>query len=116
MDTKRTIVDLFEAKRQRQKIVVLSCYAYLTAGMAIEAGIDVLLVGDSAAQVLLGHDTTLPATMDLMVHLKMHENIRSQETEVRRQIKPMSPHRLFAYTLATIKDSGFLFWLLSTDS
>ena len=67
MKTKMSLVDLLEAKREQRKVVVLSCYDYTTAKIAIDAGIDVLLVGDSAAQVILGHDSTLPATMDFMV-------------------------------------------------
>lgn len=46
---------------------MVSCYDYTTARLAVQAGIDVLLVGDSAAQVLLGYDSTLPVTMDFMV-------------------------------------------------
>ncbi len=67
MNTHKTIVDLLEAKRQHRNIVVLSCYDYTTAKIAVDAGIDILLVGDSAAQILLGFDSTLPATMDFMV-------------------------------------------------
>ncbi len=67
MDTKTTLVDLLNAKREHHKLVVLSCYDYTTAKIAVDAGIDLLLVGDSAAQVILGYDSTLPATMDFMV-------------------------------------------------
>ena len=67
MDTKLTIMDLLEAKQQGQKIVAVSCYDFTTARLVAQSDVDVILVGDSAAQIMLGHDTTLPATMDFMV-------------------------------------------------
>ena len=62
-----TISDIFEAKKQKKKLVAVSCYDYTTACMVEKAGVDIILVGDSAAQVMLGHDSTLPAKMDFMV-------------------------------------------------
>lgn len=62
-------MDLLEAKQEGQKIVAVSCYDYTTARLVAQADVDVILVGDSAAQLMLGHDTTLPATMDFMVML-----------------------------------------------
>ncbi len=67
MNKKRTIMDLLKAKQDGQKIVAVSCYDYTTAQLVSQADVDVILVGDSAAQIVLGHDTTLPATMDFMV-------------------------------------------------
>jgi 3-methyl-2-oxobutanoate hydroxymethyltransferase len=67
MTGKITIADLIEAKRQGRKVVAVSCYDYTMARLVAQAGIEVILVGDSAAQVVLGHDSTLPATMDFMV-------------------------------------------------
>ncbi|MBN2019207.1 MAG: 3-methyl-2-oxobutanoate hydroxymethyltransferase [Sedimentisphaerales bacterium] len=64
---KVTLADLIEAKRQGRKVVAVSCYDYTTAGYIAQTGVDMILVGDSAAQLILGHDTTLPATMDFMV-------------------------------------------------
>ena len=64
-----TILDLFGLKQKGQKISAVSCYDYTTARLVGRAGVDMILVGDSAAQILLGHDSTLPATMDLMVAL-----------------------------------------------
>jgi 3-methyl-2-oxobutanoate hydroxymethyltransferase len=69
MDKKVTISDLMEARQHGRKIVAVSCYDYTTARLVSQAGVDMILVGDSAAQVILGHDTTLPATMDFMVTL-----------------------------------------------
>jgi len=67
MERKITIVDLAEAKRKKEKIAAVSCYDYTTACLLSETDIQMLLVGDSAAQIVLGHDSTLPATMDFMV-------------------------------------------------
>ena len=67
MNKKLTIADLAEAKQQNRKITAVSCYDYMTASLAAQAGIEMLLVGDSAAQFMLGYDSTLPATMDFMV-------------------------------------------------
>ena len=62
-----TIAHLLEAKRQRRAIVAVSCYDYTTARLVSEAPVEMILVGDSAAQLMLGFDTTLPAAMDFMV-------------------------------------------------
>jgi len=51
-----------------KKIVCLTAYDYPTARLLDEAGVDVILVGDSLAMVVLGHDTTLPVTIDEMLH------------------------------------------------
>lgn len=67
MDKKVTISDLMEAKQAGRKITAVSCYDYTTARLVARAGIEMILVGDSAAQVMLGYETTLPATMDFMV-------------------------------------------------
>jgi len=67
MDTKITIADLLAAKRQNRKIVAVSCYDYTTAKLVSQTEVQMILVGDSAAQVVLGFDSTLPATMDFMV-------------------------------------------------
>ncbi|MCD6175283.1 MAG: 3-methyl-2-oxobutanoate hydroxymethyltransferase [Planctomycetes bacterium] len=64
---KITISDLIKAKQDGRKIAAVSCYDYTTARLVAQAGVDMILVGDSAVQVLLGHETTLPATMDFMV-------------------------------------------------
>lgn len=58
-----------EGKRAGRKFAAVSCYDYTTARYVAAAGVEMMLVGDSAAQVLLGFDSTLPATMDFMVTL-----------------------------------------------
>ncbi|MFA7256120.1 MAG: 3-methyl-2-oxobutanoate hydroxymethyltransferase [Kiritimatiellales bacterium] len=57
-----------KALKGTQKIAVLTAYDYLTARYVDEAGIPVVLVGDSLANTVLGYETTLPVTMDEMVH------------------------------------------------
>ncbi|MHC4477243.1 MAG: 3-methyl-2-oxobutanoate hydroxymethyltransferase [Planctomycetota bacterium] len=67
MGSKVTIADLAAAKRQNCRIVAVSCYDHTTARLAAQAGVQMILVGDSAAQAVLGFDSTLPVTMDFMV-------------------------------------------------
>ena len=67
MDAKITIADLVAAKRQNHKIAAVSCYDYTTAKLVSQTEVQMILVGDSAAQLVLGFDSTLPATMDFMV-------------------------------------------------
>lgn len=64
-----TISTLRARKREGQKTSMLTCYDYCTAKLMEEAGIDSLLVGDTYAEVCLGHPTTLPATVEHMVTL-----------------------------------------------
>lgn len=67
MGGKITIADLVEAKRQGRKITAVSCYDYTTAQLVSQTDVQAILVGDSAAQAVLGFESTLPATMDFMV-------------------------------------------------
>lgn len=55
-------------KKKREKITVLTAYDFPYAKVLDEAGIDVVLVGDSLGMVVLGHDTTLPVKMEDMLH------------------------------------------------
>jgi len=67
MDSRITIADLWQAKREKRTVAAVSCYDYTTARLIAETPVEMILVGDSAAQLMLGHDSTLPATMDFMV-------------------------------------------------
>jgi 3-methyl-2-oxobutanoate hydroxymethyltransferase len=67
MRTRITVAELLEAKRDKHKIAAVSCYDYTTARLISQTDVQMILVGDSAAEVVLGHDSTLPATMDFMV-------------------------------------------------
>lgn len=66
--TKVTVPALAEMKRQSKPISALTAYDYATARLVDEAGIDLLLVGDSLAMVVLGHENTLAVTIDEMIH------------------------------------------------
>ncbi len=65
---KITLPYLKEKKRNGQKISMLTAYDYPTAAMVDQAGMDMILVGDSLGMVVLGYDSTVPVTMDDMVH------------------------------------------------
>jgi 3-methyl-2-oxobutanoate hydroxymethyltransferase len=66
--TKVTVPALSEMKRQGKLISALTAYDYATARLVDEAGIDLVLVGDSLAMVVLGHENTLSVTVDEMLH------------------------------------------------
>ncbi len=65
---KVTVPALAEMKRQSRPISALTAYDYATARLVDEAGIDFVLVGDSLAMVVLGHENTLAVTVDEMLH------------------------------------------------
>ena len=68
MDRKRvTIPQLMEWKKNQRKISALTAYDYTFARLLDESGVDVILVGDSAGMVAMGHENTLPVTMDEMI-------------------------------------------------
>ena len=58
---------LFDKMNKGEPITMLTCYDYPTAYLMEEAGLDILLVGDSLGMTILGYDTTLPVTMDIMI-------------------------------------------------
>ena len=64
-----TVSDLAKAKARGEKWPMLTAYDALTAHVFDEAGIPVLLVGDSAGMVVFGHDTTIPVTLDELIPL-----------------------------------------------
>jgi len=65
---KITTASLRDKKLRHEPITCLTAYDYPSARLVDEAGIDVILVGDSMAQVMLGYDSTLPVTVDEMLH------------------------------------------------
>jgi len=75
---KITIPDLYAMKQKGEKISWLTCYDYPTALVMDEAGIEMILVGDSAAMTMHGHPNTMPITMDEMI---------SHAKAVRRAVK-----------------------------
>lgn len=66
---KRTAPSIAAMKKAGEKVAVLTAYDYMTARLVDAAGVDMILVGDSAAMVVLGHENTLPVTLDEMVML-----------------------------------------------
>jgi len=64
-----TVRDIAAAKARGEKWPMLTAYDALTAGIFDRSGIPVLLVGDSAAMVVYGHDTTIPVTVDDLIPL-----------------------------------------------
>src|ERR1041384_1172303 len=66
---KLPLPELHEMKRRGDRIVMITAYDAPSGRIADEAGVDLILVGDSAAMVVLGHDSTVPATMDEMLVL-----------------------------------------------
>jgi 3-methyl-2-oxobutanoate hydroxymethyltransferase len=69
MNNRITISDLIEAKRNNNKIAAVSCYDFLTARIVSQTDIEMIIVGDSASQLVLGFDSTMPVTMDFMVDI-----------------------------------------------
>ena len=63
-----TVKTLVEMKGNNEKISMLTAYDYTMAKIIDSAGIDVILVGDSASNVMAGHETTLPITLDQMIY------------------------------------------------
>jgi 3-methyl-2-oxobutanoate hydroxymethyltransferase len=63
-----TLTDCAALKSRGEKIVMLTCYDASFAALCDEAGVEILLVGDSLGMVVQGHDTTLPVTMDEMAY------------------------------------------------
>jgi len=63
----KSVRDILEKRQAGKKISVITAYDYTMASLCDRAGIDILLVGDSAGMVMLGYENTIPVTMDQMV-------------------------------------------------
>ena len=63
-----TVPQIVKKKQQSEKITMLTAYDFTMAKMLDEAGVDMLLVGDSLAMVVQGHENTLPVTLDEMIY------------------------------------------------
>lgn len=63
------LAELRQSRAAGQKLAMLTCYDYTTARLMHEAGVPLILVGDSAANVILGHPTTLPVSLEFMIEI-----------------------------------------------
>jgi 3-methyl-2-oxobutanoate hydroxymethyltransferase len=63
-----TITEIKEMKQKKEKIPMLTAYDYVTAKMVDEAGVPLILVGDSLGMVMLGYESTIPVTIEEMIH------------------------------------------------
>ena len=79
--SKVTTLTIHDKKQRHESITCLTAYDYATSRLVDEAGIDMILVGDSLAQVVLGYDSTLPVTMEEMLH-----HLRAVRRAVRRAL------------------------------
>lgn len=100
---KVTVAAIKRKKKEGKKITALTAYDFFTAGVLDEAGIDIILVGDSLAQVVLGHENTLKVTMEEMLHHTKAVALGSKDTLV---IADM-PFLSYAVSLEdTIRNAG----------
>ena len=67
-DTAISILDIMQAKKEGRKLVMVTAYDYPFGLMADEAGVDMVLVGDSLGMVVLGLDGTVPVTLEMMIY------------------------------------------------
>lgn len=107
---KVTAQTLVEKKRRQDPIVSLTAYDYPTARIADEAGVDLILVGDSLAMTVLGHESTLSLTMEEMLH-----HARAVRRAVRRAFLTvdmpygsyhLGPQETLRNALSLVKDGG----------
>ena len=92
MEQKVTVPEIVKAKASGRPIVALTAYDFPFARIADEAGVDVILVGDSLGMVVQGFDTTLPVTMDEMVyHTRMVARGAAPRAARRRPAVPVLP-------------------------
>jgi len=68
MDNRISITDLKAKKKRGERIVMMTCYDYPSARLLEAAGVDILFIGDTLGMVVLGYDTTIPVTMEEMLH------------------------------------------------
>ena len=66
---KFTLNDLRHARAAGSKVAMLTCYDFTTATLMERAGVPAVLVGDSAGNVVLGHETTLPVPLHFMIQI-----------------------------------------------
>jgi 3-methyl-2-oxobutanoate hydroxymethyltransferase len=87
-----TTASLKEMKKNKQPIVMLTAYDYPSAKLVDEAGVDMILVGDSLGMVVLGYESTIPVTMDDMIHHTKAVNRGVQQAFVVTDLPFMTYH------------------------
>jgi 3-methyl-2-oxobutanoate hydroxymethyltransferase len=65
---KKSILNFAEMKQKKERVTWITAYDFPTANLAEQAGIDMILVGDSVGMVVYGYPGTLPVTMDQMIY------------------------------------------------
>ncbi|MED3553612.1 3-methyl-2-oxobutanoate hydroxymethyltransferase [Cytobacillus praedii] len=91
--------DFVKMKENGEKIVMLTAYDYPSAKQAEKSGVDMILVGDSLGMVVLGYDSTIPVTMDDMVHHAKAVKRGAKETFIVVDLPFMSYHLSMKDTL-----------------
>ncbi len=93
MSKKITVSTIKEKKRCHEKITMVTAYDFPSACLVEEAGIEMILVGDSLGMAVLGYDTTLPVTMDEMIHHTKAVTRGTRQTFVVADMPFLSYHR-----------------------
>ncbi|MCA1058355.1 3-methyl-2-oxobutanoate hydroxymethyltransferase [Rossellomorea aquimaris] len=96
--------DFLKMKSEKEKISMITAYDYPSAKAAEEAGIDVILVGDSLGMVVLGYDSTVPVTVDDMIHHTKAVKRGAKNTFIITDMPFMSYHLSREETLKTAAD------------
>jgi 3-methyl-2-oxobutanoate hydroxymethyltransferase len=103
-------IDFLKMKRENEKLTMLTAYDYPSAKLAEEAGIDLLLVGDSLGMVVLGYDSTIPVTVEDMIHHTKAVRRGAPRTFIVTDMPFMTYHLSREETLRTaaqiLQDSG----------
>ena len=98
-----TVQDLQEMKRREEKIPMLTVYDYVSARLLEQAGIPLMLVGDSLGQWMLGYENTVPVTMDEMIH---HVKAVVRGTETAHVVGDMPFMSFQADTADALRNAG----------
>ncbi|WP_201713297.1 3-methyl-2-oxobutanoate hydroxymethyltransferase [Rossellomorea arthrocnemi] len=96
--------DFLKMKNEKVKVSMVTAYDYPSAKFAEEAGIDVILVGDSLGMVVLGYDSTVPVTVDDMIHHTKAVKRGAKNTFIVTDMPFMSYHLSREETLKTAAD------------
>lgn len=96
-------VDFLQMKKEKEKIVMLTAYDYPTGKLAEKANVDMILVGDSLGMVVLGYDSTIPVTLDDMIHHAKATRRGAKNTFIVVDMPFMTYHSSISETLANAK-------------